>query len=201
MNATVNGAARGAIRAALVLSVCVATGSGWAEYAVDPPPWVEQARAAATQLAGQLLPALQQALRDGGPANAVEVCSRQAQTIARAVSTPRLQIGRTALRVRNPANAADAWEHAVLEDFERQFRDGAEIATLEAWTVVQREGRSIGRWIKAIPTAPICTTCHGSAIEPELAKVIRARYPDDRATGFRAGDLRGAFTATVELAH
>jgi hypothetical protein len=48
--------------------------------------------------------------------------------------------------------------------------------------------------MRAIPTAPVCTTCHGATVAPDVAAAIAARYPEDRATGFSPGDLRGAFS-------
>jgi hypothetical protein len=36
-----------------------------------------------------------------------------------------------------------------------------------------------------------CLVCHGESIAPAIAKTIGERYPADRATGFRLGDLRG----------
>jgi hypothetical protein len=167
--------------------------------AFETPEWVGEARASAGQLAARLIPTLQTAMQEGGPNHAIRVCSTEAPEIAAAVSHDNLRIGRTALRVRNPANAADAWEESVLEDFQRRMADGADPATLEAWQVQTLGDRRIGRWMKAIPTAPMCTTCHGTDIDPDLAATIRDHYPEDRASGFEAGDLRGAFTATVEI--
>ena len=46
---------------------------------------------------------------------------------------------------------------------------------------------------------PQCVQCHGKP--EELSTEVRAalldRYPDDRATGFAAGDLRGWFWVEV----
>ena len=49
------------------------------------------------------------------------------------------------------------------------------------------------RYMSAIVTQPLCLTCHGSEIAPEVAAEIARHYPEDQATGFAAGDLRGAF--------
>jgi len=57
----------------------------------------------------------------------------------------------------------------------------------------------VGRYMKAIPTGPQCVVCHGENVAPALAETIQRLYPDDQATGFAPGDLRGAFTVTVEL--
>jgi hypothetical protein len=39
----------------------------------------------------------------------------------------------------------------------------------------------------------MCLACHGESLEPAVAAKLAAAYPKDQATGFRAGDLRGAF--------
>jgi len=165
----------------------------------QPPEWVARARSAAAELASGLMPALHQAMSSGGPMAAVKVCNVEAPEIAEAVSQPDLQIGRTALRLRNPDNAPNQWERETLLDFEQRLAQGADPAGLEWWTIDERQGRMVGRWMKAITTAPLCTTCHGENIDPELAKTIARLYPEDRATGFRVGELRGAFTVEVEL--
>ena len=41
-----------------------------------------------------------------------------------------------------------------------------------------------------------CATCHGESVSPEILAEIKARYPDDTATGFAVGDLRGMFTVS-----
>jgi hypothetical protein len=50
--------------------------------------------------------------------------------------------------------------------------------------------------MKAIPVGQVCLTCHGSDIAPELRTEINTYYPEDMATGFELGELRGAFTIT-----
>jgi hypothetical protein len=61
------------------------------------------------------------------------------------------------------------------------------------------EGGPAFRYMKAIPTGELCLTCHGGSIDPDLAARIRAGYPKDQATGFKLGELRGAFTLSKPL--
>ena len=44
-----------------------------------------------------------------------------------------------------------------------------------------------------------CEACHGEreSIDPDVLKTIEAFYPEDRATGFSEGDLRGWFWIEV----
>jgi len=170
-----------------------------AHGAEPSPEWVDSARAAASGLGMNLKQELQAAISEGGPVQGIETCRIRAPEIAQEQSGPALRVGRTALRVRNPDNTPDAWERAVLEDFEQRLAEGADPAGLQAWIETEIDGRRTGRWMKAIPTQPLCLTCHGETLAPALAEAIQDAYPEDRATGFAVGDLRGAFTVDVAL--
>jgi len=159
----------------------------------DPAPWVLESRAAAQALGGRLMGELTAAMADS-PAAAIEVCSARAPQIAAEESAARgARIGRTALRVRNPANAPSEWQRRVLESFAEALAAGADPATLEYTEVVPVGGADERRWMKPIVTGPLCLTCHGTTLAPEVAAAVEARYPQDEAVGFTAGELRGAF--------
>lgn len=164
-----------------------------------PPDWVAEAREKSGHLGSRLISALNEALAEQGPAGGIQVCNVEAPEIARHVSGSGFEVGRTALRVRNPDNAPDDWEESVLQRFEARMAEGADPAGLEAWRIKTIDGERFGRYMKAIPTGPQCVVCHGRSIAPELAETIKRLYPQDQATGFAPGELRGAFTVTVDL--
>lgn len=159
------------------------------------------ARAAVKGLGETLKTQLVAAIKAGGPVAAVNVCRTIAPQIAEEQSqTHGANVGRTALKVRNPANAPDAFERRVLEDFVRQIDAGADPAKLEYAETVTDGGEKVFRYMKAIPTAAEpCLTCHGSNLEPALRTEILRLYPDDQATGFAAESLRGSFTVKQKL--
>lgn len=163
------------------------------------PDWVEQARNSAASLGGQLKQALRSAMNDGGPVAAVEVCKLEAPAIAEDVSGQRIEVARTSLGVRNPANEPDGWEARVMADFNRRLADGEAPGSLETFAVRRDGEHRRGHWMKAIPTGGMCTVCHGTDLAPEVAEAIDAAYPEDRARGFSVGELRGAFSVVVEL--
>lgn len=167
-------------------------------------PAPEALAAQARGLSGNLMLSLQgelfAAMKDGGPLKALEICRTRAPQIATAASTGTpWKIGRTALKVRNPQNAPDAWETAKLEEFRKRLSGGEELAALEAWQVVEAEGRRTFRYVKAIGTTSPCLNCHGADLKPEVAAKVKELYPDDQAVGFAAGQLRGAFTLSRPL--
>lgn len=168
-------------------------------FADDPPAWVEDARGSASELARHLKSELVAAMAAGGPSAGIDACRDRAPAIAAGLSGEDLTLGRTALRYRNPGNAPDRWEEEVLRDFRDHVEAGTDPASLETWDVQSRDGQRIGRWMKAIPMQPQCTVCHGTAIPDDVATAVSRLYPQDRATGFEVGDLRGAFTVEIEL--
>ena len=48
--------------------------------------------------------------------------------------------------------------------------------------------------MKAIPMREMCASCHGNNVNKSLKSKINHLYPEDIATGFMPGDVRGAFT-------
>jgi hypothetical protein len=44
-----------------------------------------------------------------------------------------------------------------------------------------------------------CAACHGTAVAPEVKAKIDEFYPDDAATDFREGEIRGAFSVSRRI--
>ncbi len=157
-------------------------------------------RAVIKEFAGSLRAALKGALEEGGPPEGLTVCSQTAPAIAAShAERTGWQIGRTSLRTRNPKNAPDAWERQVLSDFEKRKSAGEDPAKLEFFEVVGQGGDKAFRYMKAIPTGKPCLACHGAKIAPEVKERLQSLYPEDQATGFGIGDIRGAFTITQPM--
>ena len=98
----------------------------------------------------------------------------------------------TSLKLRNPKNQPDDWEAKVLKDFEVRHQSGESTDKLEFSEVFANGDRKEFRYIKAIPTTEMCLACHGTEINPSLKTDIKQIYPQDNATGYKVGDLRGA---------
>ena len=161
---------------------------------------VAAAKAAIKEVAGTLQGELKAAMQSGGPVEAIAVCSTRAMPITGQVADDHgLNLSRVSLKNRNPANAANAWQTAVLEDFERQRLAGKDAAGL-AWSEIASVGGAQEfRFMKAIPTMGVCLACHGAELSPQVTEALAEIYPQDRATGFKQGDIRGAFVVTRQL--
>lgn len=153
-----------------------------------------EGRAITGQFGAELRAALQAAMAEGGPLAAIKVCNEDAPRLARAAAERSgASVGRTSMKVRNPANRPDEHERAVLAVFAEEFQPGAEAPPLERIDVLE-DGRV--RYMSAIVMQPPCLACHGEALASPVAEAIDALYPADQARGFQLGELRGAFTVT-----
>lgn len=158
------------------------------------------ARAAVGQFAAALKAELGAAMQSGGPLAAITVCHEKAPAIAAEVSHERgMTLSRVSARNRNPGNAPNTWQAEILAAFEQRKADGEAFDTLEWQAVAETADGKEYRYMKAIPTAPLCLQCHGQAIAAPVADKLAEFYPEDRATGFAEGDIRGAFVVTRKL--
>ncbi len=168
--------------------------------AVDTQQLTQKSRAAIKMLGGELKATLQTSMKANGPVQSITICKSDAPLIASKVSKEKgMSVERTSLKYRNPENKPDTWETSVLAQFEQRKANGEAIKTLEYSELTEPEfskhgGEKVFRYMKAIPTAEVCLKCHGSNIAPPIANKINKLYPDDKATGFNKGDIRGAFT-------
>ena len=152
--------------------------------------------------AGELKGTLKGALKEGGPIAGLETCNLNAEGITKAVSDAAIgwDVSRTALKLRNPNNRADAWEEKVLNKFEERKAAGEDVKKMAFAEIVVEDGVKTFRFMKAIPTAKKpCTACHGANIKENVAKLLNEKYPQDQAVGFKEGDIRGAFTLKKAL--
>ncbi|MEZ5480121.1 MAG: DUF3365 domain-containing protein [Thiolinea sp.] len=169
--------------------------------APDKAALVEEAKAAVMALGGTLKGELQKAMQEGGPVAAVSVCNVKAPEIAQSVSADKgLEVTRVSLKNRNPdMGQPNDWQTAVLNDFDARNAAGEDPAQLAYAEVVEAAGRHEFRFMKAIPTEGVCLVCHGTNLSPELTQKLTELYPQDKATGYQLGDLRGAFVVVKQL--
>jgi hypothetical protein len=174
-----------------------------AAFATQPPadPNAAEAKRIVNEFAARLQGELQKAITAGGPVNAIAVCRHKAPGIASDLSEKTgWDVGRTSLKLRNPKlDAPDAWEEQVLRKFEARKAAGENVQDMTYAEIVTTDGKKRYRFMKAIPTGPLCLTCHGTSVTPEVASALHNLYPNDRATGYKLGDIRGAFTLSKPI--
>ncbi|MFK8028788.1 MAG: DUF3365 domain-containing protein [Gammaproteobacteria bacterium] len=172
--------------------------------AIEPslPSTLEEYRNYGQQLAMQtqmeLGSNLKRALQEGDAPGAVGFCNIRAEAIANEMSLKLgAKISRASDRPRNPNNQASPAELEVLD----QFRSSLKAGEKPIPSVTEQANSMIGYY--PILTNGMCLQCHGSPdrdIATTTLSVIRAAYPHDQATGYRAEQLRGMFVVRMKKA-
>ena len=173
-------------------TVCSSAGAAGGPQHTPFPAETAKAEQAMNELQQALLAKLKTTMESGGPAAAVEVCRTEARAIAETVAKKQgIELGRTSHRVRNPANAPRPWARAIVEG-------SAGVKSAAERIRVVDLGERVGV-LRPIGTADMCTRCHGAEgdVRRNLGGALAAAYPQDRATGFSPGDLRGWMWAEV----
>lgn len=184
---------RSPYRWALGLTAMAAASTGCARRsapAVEDSVVAERARAALAPFKSQLKSELGAALAVS-PESAVDVCAARAPALARAASHDGVTVGRSAIRLRSEASEPRPWVKTAMAAIQ-SAPSGS-----DAHRVVPIDGGRRG-YVEAIWVAAPCLTCHGETLAPNVDAALRAKYPQDSARGFKAGDFRGVFWAELD---
>lgn len=171
--------------------------SGTASASKLPPALetaaVERGRAIAGQAFTLLSTNLARALAEGGLTNALPYCSERAYPLTELVAaTNRVRLQRITHKPRNPTNAPAAGELAVLRGFQLALGRGQTPAPVVRATA----SNTVVVYSPIVITNPLCLQCHGVPgrdLPPTTLALLQTLYPQDQATGFQLGDLRGAW--------
>lgn len=166
-----------------------------------------QREQAAAKVTGAFLQELSAAMKremsKGGPLEAIKVCGELAPEIANRLSRENgWRVTRVGTRVRNPLlGMPDAWEQKILGEFAARAAKGEAFTNMTHSEVVSEPGGQYFRFMKPIAVQPKCLLCHGpnETIPESIQNVLTKHYPFDVATGYKAGDLRGAVSIKQPL--
>lgn len=139
---------------------------------------------------------LKTALKQGGPILAASVCSEAAPAIAEAQSEDSgAEVRRVALRNRNPGAQVTADMRPHYDALAKAPLVNGRPAT-RVWRTKTTDGDRIN-FMRAVPMQEKpCAACHGTDVAPKVANHIRTLYPEDLATGFSPGEMRGAIVVS-----
>lgn len=98
-------------------------------------------------------------------------------------------VGQLAERNRHPDNGLDAGAGRAF----MQMRRNPEV--MGEWVRTTLKGRQGVRYFRRITVEPACLACHGKRdARPDF---VKKNYPNDKAFGFAAGDLRGLYSIFI----
>lgn len=138
-------------------------------------------------LFSSLLTELMTAMSENGPVKSIKVCKLRAPEVAKTVGqNSGVRIGRTSFKLRNPENRPPDWAANFVAD---QVDHEVEVE-------LKDDGLGV---LLPIHLKMTCLMCHGpdKQLMPDLKAAIVSNYPEDQATGFSEGDLRGYFWIEV----
>jgi len=143
----------------------------------------------AQKLKMSLMSELQKKIKSTSVTEAIEFCHLNVAPIAKEAAGVDLKIysfGRTSHKIRNPSNAAQSWQLPYLEKFKN-----IKASDKKAVPVVHTFSDGKRAYLEPLFVQPMCLSCHGNSISKPVQEKITSLYPDDQATGFKAGQFRG----------
>jgi len=141
-------------------------------------------------------------MKEGGPYQAVNVCSDTAAKLTAGFSEDmNVEVKRISFKNRNVHNFPDPHEVDILKNFESQF--GENKLDKNSFLIVENEleGKRAVTYAKPIFIEAPCLNCHGNEtqLSSDVKEILSEKYPADKAKGYEIGDLRGAIIVTKKL--
>ena len=147
------------------------------------------AQASFKTLAGNL----KKAMKKGGAVEAIKFCNLKANPLVDSLSKAHhAKIKRTSNKLRSPANAASELETQQLASYMEDVKANKPLMP----SVVLTSDNKV-QFFAPIKTKAVCLKCHGVVDAdnlPKPYKVIQELYPNDQATGYSEGELRGIWS-------
>ena len=172
--------------------------TAFAASADDVAALTKETRETTQPLLAKVVGTLKESLNTSTPAATVDICREKLPGLAKEVREKTgWNIRRVSLKVRNPERGTpDEWEAKVLADFDKRAAAGEKRETMEVGEIVAGKEGKVFRYMKALPVQEACLNCHGdtASLNPELKTKLANLYPNDKATGYKIGDIRGALT-------
>ena len=137
----------------------------------------------------ELMGTVKTSIQTSGAPKTVEVCKTLApQITAKYADKTNAQghtwsLRRTSEKIRNPNNLCRS---VIKQYLFSKLSDGEQVGNQY-------------RYMKAIAIAEPCLACHGTDVKQPVHDMLKQHYPNDKAIGFNAGDLRGAFSLSTPI--
>ncbi|MDP7531013.1 MAG: DUF3365 domain-containing protein, partial [Candidatus Scalindua sp.] len=101
------------------------------------------------------------------------------------------QLRQVSSKYRNPKNKPDKFEENALAEFEKNEN------LFEYKGIDKISGQKVLRYLIPLYIEEACLKCHSA--KETIPEFIKGNYPEDRATDYVFGDLRGAISVAVPI--
>lgn len=153
----------------------------------------EIAQATFKRMAGEV----EKNMKEGGVSQAAPFCNAHASDLTAEMEEKyNVSIKRTSQKLRNDANAPTDEEKLVLEQFATSNSEGKDLKSF-----VSLDEKGLPHFYAPILLKDKCVACHGvlgETMKHETDSIIKVLYPNDKAVGFKEGDLRGMWSITYK---
>ena len=145
----------------------------------------------------QLGSKLKHELQTNGLLPAAIFCNENAYILTEEVNLHQIEgvsVKRISLKERNPANIPTVDEKEVLESMQKLLKE----KKLPKYLVKKTEA-SYKYYKPLVIKKEVCLKCHGDISKnKELTSFMQEHYPQDKATGYKMNDLRGAILVEIK---
>lgn len=165
----------------------------------DETAYLQEGESITTLAQGVLMKNVANAIQERGVPGAVDFCNFQAMPLTDSISQLTFSyIQRLSDKNRNPDNAIkDPLDKKAWEEIIRLDKDST---NPQKHFVLQENNQAY--YYKPIKLGmPTCIKCHGvkeKDISLETLAVINKKYPNDKATGYQLGELRGMWKVKIK---
>lgn len=162
-----------------------------------PQDIIDTGNRVSKELLDNLQPKLQHEMKTNGLIAAVGFCQTNALVLTEEVNLRQvegLSVKRISLQERNPANTPSADEAKVLESMQKLLTQ----KKLPAY-IIKSNPKGYSYYKPLVITQEACLKCHGDLSDnAELSQFLKEHYPEDKAMGYKMGDLRGAIVVEIK---
>jgi nitrate reductase cytochrome c-type subunit len=138
-------------------------------------------------------------MKANGPVSTAYFCYKNAEKLTKKVNATYkkgISVKRISLKNRDKNNYPSSKDEiAMLKKLSAQAKAGKKLPKL----IVEKISDNHYKVYKPIFVGKKCIVCHGDAKHrsKEAYKIIKEKYPNDKAVGYKVGDFRGAFVANI----
>ena len=155
--------------------------------------YVEKGKEIASSSFIALSGALSKAVKNGGIESALSFCNVNAIPLTDSLSKAyNVEIKRTSLKYRNKQNKPTSKEKLVLQEYNRAKESEQVMKPM----IIEENGNKV--FHAPIIVQDACLKCHGDIASISVYDKILKLYPEDMATGYTRGDLRGMWSVTFK---
>lgn len=157
---------------------------------------IQKGSALASALVQKLSGELKAQIQSGGAVGALHFCTQNALVLSDQIAQEsNTSIKRVSAKNRNPINAATPEEQNILKQWEGLLQTQQ---PLPAYKIQAYSDGGYTYYQPIVIANEACLKCHGDiAADSPLYKAIKATYAEDKATGYKIGDLRGMIVITL----